>query len=214
MEVFNTYPQQHRIERRWPEASCFFDLDISAEDVTIREIQFCLQEIRINPLKDRYQNPFCVYENGSLRVVKDPRMFQKTKEPPGKKSLLLEKLIELERHPGTGVNERLSARARIQELRGKGVETKGEMVENLSFLKIDRKQLFIDNMDVLSGGRCGRLRSGMCGLPGSTEETLFVYVEASIADAIQIWIDHAQNCADCYVRVEPVGESRMLRLPL
>jgi len=159
----------------------FLDDKPPLEEMMTRAEALYLYEIWIDPLEHRYKDPCFIHtEYGAVRVKADPVI-------PDKDQVLLRKLVVLVEHPSSNPHERENAKKRIEEI---GVRLEEEM--DLEFLNIDRKELYLDNFEILCEGRCGLLQ-------GDMHEALFVYARTS--EEADEWMNVAQFSADNYVKI-------------
>jgi len=156
-------------------------LDAScAPDHCTRVRHLPLFEICVDPLDRRYEKAcFINTRFGPVRVREEPRV-------PPKDAVLVRKLMALIDHPSTGKDERENAKRRVQQI-GQRVRMDAET----EFLSIDRKQLFVDNMEVLA--------NGLVAICKTIKDRIFVY--AGNNDEMEEWMDVAQYAADNYVKI-------------
>jgi len=140
-----------------------------------------VHEIWIDPLAKRYFDPFSVRsEFGVVRVKNEPEVSYKDAD-------LLQKLVTLANHPSAEQGERDNALRRISQ-----IGARVTAAQELEFLNIDRRELFLDNLEVLCEGDCGIYKKG-------DRETVFVYAMSKLE--VEQWIRAAEYAADHYVGI-------------
>lgn len=138
----------------------------------------------IGPLTKRYKDPYKVDHGHGISYVRDPLKVdvKQAQRARNLKSFIACKTITQA--------ERENAKKRLQELFSGVADGTGQ---DISFLEIDRKKLFVENMDTLA--------SGYCAWDLSLDRSDYLVVFVSNEEEADSWFDECLSLTDRYSKV-------------
>lgn len=117
-----------------------------------------------------------------------------------KKEKLIKGLEALSQHSATNEHERSSAEARLRELNKQVVDLVRKRDPNLERqASIDRRRLFVENLEVLVEGRCGRPEKPLAPWYTDCAITFIVYVRSE--RELEKMINLAHEATDQYLNI-------------